>query len=263
MGCVYRITFPNDKKYIGQTIGSLKKRLRQHDKNADRGVKYIVYSAIRKYGWENLKFECVFETDDKEFLNLIESELIAKEQTKVPFGYNSTDGGDGTKNLSPLVRKAVGQHNKARYDKDPSLRFEAASLFSSYWNGETRLSRIGEKHKMSRLSNEEVLQIKDLLFFGPYSVCRIAKFYNVSSSTIKRIKDGSVWSHLTKISSEDFSKRAYKKQSDEKAIRVLELTKEGASSKEISKMLDLSIVVIWKIRTNKSYKHIDRNIYNA
>ena len=50
---VYIYTFPNGKKYIGQTAQPLEKRAKKGEgyKNSP-----AVYNAIKKYGWENIDF---------------------------------------------------------------------------------------------------------------------------------------------------------------------------------------------------------------
>jgi predicted GIY-YIG superfamily endonuclease len=59
MGIIYCLTFPNGKKYIGQTIQQLKARLQQHSKQ-----KYCkaVYNAIQKY--KDYKCDILLEVDN-------------------------------------------------------------------------------------------------------------------------------------------------------------------------------------------------------
>ena len=59
-GVIYMYTSPSNKKYVGQTI-RLNKRIEQHinssrDKN-DTSYDYAFHRAIRKYGYDNMKFE--------------------------------------------------------------------------------------------------------------------------------------------------------------------------------------------------------------
>lgn len=89
---IYKMTFPNGKIYVGQTI-NWTKRLRQHLSSSKKGA-YPVSNAIRKYGWENVKTEFVFCPEDK--LNDLEIEMIRDLNTMVPNGYNLSPGGVST-----------------------------------------------------------------------------------------------------------------------------------------------------------------------
>ncbi len=90
---VYIYTFPNDKKYVGQTCQSLNQRAR-------KGEGYInsplVYSAIKKYGWDNIKIE-TFSCSSKEQMDYLEKYYIRFYKTyDKQFGYNLTFGGEGS-----------------------------------------------------------------------------------------------------------------------------------------------------------------------
>ena len=50
---IYCIMFPNGKRYVGKTECSLDKRMREH-KHRSKYQTTRLYSAIRKYGWDNL-----------------------------------------------------------------------------------------------------------------------------------------------------------------------------------------------------------------
>lgn len=95
---VYIYTFPNGKKYIGQTTQSLNAR-------AKRGEGYIespkVYNAIKKYGWDNIQKE-IIECSSYEEMNLLEEKLIKEFKTQEKdFGYNIANGG----NTTPLTNE--------------------------------------------------------------------------------------------------------------------------------------------------------------
>lgn len=90
---VYIYTFPNGKKYIGQTCQPLNER-------AKKGEGYInspaVYAAIKKYGWENLQIE-TFSCSSKEEMDFLESYYIRFYNTfDKHYGYNLTFGGEGS-----------------------------------------------------------------------------------------------------------------------------------------------------------------------
>jgi predicted GIY-YIG superfamily endonuclease len=77
---VYKHSCPNGKVYIGITSLSLNNRWRNGE-----GYKRskLFYRAIKKYGWENIKHEILFEDLSKEQAEAKEIELIKL--------YNSTN----------------------------------------------------------------------------------------------------------------------------------------------------------------------------
>lgn len=92
---LYKISFPTHlttKCYIGITAKSLKQRFKSHCGNASKS---LISKAIRKYGRENAAMIIIAEYDNWESLCFAEKEAIKKYNTKVPHGYNLTDGGEG------------------------------------------------------------------------------------------------------------------------------------------------------------------------
>lgn len=86
---VYMLTFPNKKKYIGVTQRELKKRF-------DYGCGYAynkeMYKDIKKYGWDSIKKEIVYISNDIEKAYNKEIDYIAKYKT-TKNGYNKSTGG--------------------------------------------------------------------------------------------------------------------------------------------------------------------------
>ena len=92
MYSVYKHTSPKGKVYIGITSMNPLKRW-----NNGRGYKHnsYFYSAIQKYGWENIKHEILFDNLTKEEAEQKEIELIAKyKSNQRGYGYNLTSGGE-------------------------------------------------------------------------------------------------------------------------------------------------------------------------
>jgi len=88
---IYLITnIENKKKYVGITKFSIEERFVQHTK---RG--FLLTEAIQKYGKQNFSIELVEEVESAERAYELEIFYIQKYNTKVPNGYNLTDGGDG------------------------------------------------------------------------------------------------------------------------------------------------------------------------
>lgn len=89
---VYIYTFPNGKKYVGQTIHTINERAKQGEGYVNSPA---VYNAIKKYGWSNLIIE-IFPCQSKEEMNNLERYYIDLYNTTNPqYGYNLTIGGEG------------------------------------------------------------------------------------------------------------------------------------------------------------------------
>lgn len=111
-GVIYLITSPKQKHYVGQTVQSLEKRMKQHKHSADTGEDGCpkLCRAIRKYGWENLTKQIIAVAYSKNELDTLEIENIIKYDS-FQNGYNAHPGGlytcDGftaRKNLSEAHR---------------------------------------------------------------------------------------------------------------------------------------------------------------
>lgn len=94
-GCLYSLTFPNGKRYIGITAGALSRRLSLHKSHAKTGRTGAVYNAIRKYGPAGFVAETLVVAADWEYLCDLEKKAIAIFGTLAPCGYNLTAGGEG------------------------------------------------------------------------------------------------------------------------------------------------------------------------
>jgi group I intron endonuclease len=115
---VYLVTNKvNGKKYVGQTVQTLKKRWSSHgsDMKRRRGPHALVH-ALLKYGKENFSIRTLKICRTREELNTLEKHLIVKFKTKAPNGYNITDGGDGTPGL-PWTPKQRARWIKANRGK--------------------------------------------------------------------------------------------------------------------------------------------------
>lgn len=97
MGCIYLARCKvNGKGYIGFTF-DLTQRQEGHKRDAYDGSILAFHCAIRKYGWDAFEWSILYqdEDDDREWMGWWERKFIRELKTKVPNGYNMTDGGDG------------------------------------------------------------------------------------------------------------------------------------------------------------------------
>lgn len=152
MGIVYCLTSPSNKKYIGQTIRGLDKRLSEHEQRPDC---LIIFNAIKKYGIENLKREILFtnDDDDEDELDEIEIKYIKEMNTLYPNGYNIRTGGKRGKHCQAsrermrLAKLGSKNHN---YGKPRSEKTKLKISFAK--KGEKHHfygKKLSEKHKLN------------------------------------------------------------------------------------------------------------------
>jgi group I intron endonuclease len=133
---VYEAKFPNGKRYIGQTVKALDRRVIEH-KHAAKYNTRRVYSAARKYGWENIVWTVLVKCDTIEEMNETEINLIKKYKTlDKKYGYNMREGGEGgrhSEETKQILREKLGGKNNPMADKDP-------------WNKGKKLSKEHREH---------------------------------------------------------------------------------------------------------------------
>jgi len=115
-GCLYSLTFPNGKRYIGITAGALSRRLSLHKSHAKTGRVGAVYNAIRKYGAAGFVAETLVVAADWEYLCDLEKKAIAAFGTLAPCGYNLTAGGEGFlgQTFTPEQRARMSEARKGK-----------------------------------------------------------------------------------------------------------------------------------------------------
>ena len=94
--CVYKLTFPNQKIYIGQTC-DLKHRWRGQGNGYKHA--FLVYRAIQTFGWQNIIKEIIEE-------NLSQEAALAKERELIDF-YHSADSQYGYNGVGGTVEGKV------------------------------------------------------------------------------------------------------------------------------------------------------------
>jgi hypothetical protein len=104
-GVIYCITNQiNGKKYVGQTIVPLRKRMSRH-----KYAESAIGNAIRKYGFDNFKVEVLHEAR-QEVLGDIEKECILNHDSMYPNGYNLTLDCSNYRTFCDHSLKKKGKH---------------------------------------------------------------------------------------------------------------------------------------------------------
>jgi group I intron endonuclease len=115
-GCLYALTFPNGKQYIGITSGTLRRRVNLHRSHANTGRPGAVYNAIRKYGTRGFDAKVLVIASDWDYLCNLEQKAIAAFGTMAPGGFNLTLGGEGRQGYtySEAERVAMSEARKGK-----------------------------------------------------------------------------------------------------------------------------------------------------
>lgn len=121
----------NGKKYVGQTVQTLKGRWSYHKSPASRclGLK----SAIEKYGVDNFVIKEVAKASSQEEMDALEKEWIVKENSMSPNGYNLISGGGAGKVYSKESRKKMSESRK-KYKQSPESNAKGAKTRSGTGN---------------------------------------------------------------------------------------------------------------------------------
>lgn len=149
---VYLITFPNNKKYCGYS-SNIKRRWRNEN---EYNKQLVVYRAIKKYGWNNLKKEILYVFDNaadalkQEAICIQEMDLLNKEK-----GYNVVPGGGdpphGLQYVSEEGYKKMQENGKRL----------AQEVWGNPENAEYAKQRMKEEiHKKRMLLSKEELKEK-------------------------------------------------------------------------------------------------------
>ncbi len=179
--CLYVITSPSGKQYIGVTTRKLSARISDHANDAVRSKGPArdrpLLRAYRKYGKEAMKARKLVVSKDFGYLCLLERSAIEVFGTLVPNGYNATDGGqnsfrhtDETKEKIAAVsrrtwlRTKVKRSEKSRSRmqdpeyrekcmrklRDPGVRARQGESMKKVWTDPEYRARLSEAIKVGR-----------------------------------------------------------------------------------------------------------------
>ena len=191
---VYRHIFPNGKSYIGITC--VKPYYYRWRAGSSYSQQPKVHNAIRKYGWENIRHELLYENLTQVEANRIEQAMIAKYDS-VKNGYNVSIGGGGTYGIpcSAETKLKIGKANKGKpwngYDHFAKYRKEHGA-----WNKGGHLTpeqyrKIVEERRArcnKPISAYDPITLKCILHFD--SCVNAAKELNVLAQEISRCARG-------------------------------------------------------------------------
>lgn len=243
LGRIYLITNTvNGKRYVGQTIKSVEKRLKEHFKAAFvENRRAIICSAIRKYGKDNFSVICVQDNIAINDLDVAEQYWVKHYDTFGENGYNATTGGnqcrisDETKlKISAALKGKLKseEHKKKMSKAQKGIKIGSLNSFYGKTHSEETIEKIkatlqgqmdgelnpfygkqhseesrnkmsashigkqtGEKHPRSKLTEKDVLEIRELIKNG-VSRNDLSIRYGVSKGAINKIATRENWSHI-------------------------------------------------------------------
>lgn len=163
MGVIYlRTNKVNGKKYVGQAV-DIEQRQRTW-KSINHYAGKAIYNARNKYGIDAFDFEILKECEDEE-LNQWEMYYIKELNTKVPNGYNMTDGGEASwikgKHLSEEHKRKIGDGNKDKKRSEESKR-KWSEAHKGKLLSEGHRSKISEALKGRKPSKKCILKSIDV-----------------------------------------------------------------------------------------------------
>lgn len=198
---IYTITNQlNGKIYVGQTTKSIEHRIQSHRNSMVSGVDTHIYRAMRKYGWENFKFEVIATAQSQQELDQLEEFYIQKFDA-IRSGYNMAPGGSRNVMNSPVV---AAKHDAKMRTADVRQRI-SASMKQSYIDrgGPTaehrkhlsearkRLYEQGWRLPKQKLSPEHQQALMDSHNKAVYCINESGEVV----ASFDRVKDAAIWWH--------------------------------------------------------------------
>jgi group I intron endonuclease len=154
--CVYMHTFPNGKRYIGQT--KQKPEYRWSNGNGYKGCSYV-FSAIKKYGWNNIQHEVLIDGICREEADKWEDSLIALYRTnEKAYGYNLRSGGTSGYEYTCEVKAKMSANRKGKKQSEETRKKHSEALKKYYSTHEVseetrkKLSQANKGKKGRKLS---------------------------------------------------------------------------------------------------------------
>lgn len=156
---IYLITNKiNGKRYVGQTIQTLKNRWSKHCHPTHANVTMPVVRAIKKYSKENFDIKVLAKCDSKKEMDHRESYYIKLLNTRSPNGYNLLSGGARGLHTEETKKKiAYAQTGEKNHNFGKTASFETRNKMSIGHTGLKRSEEVkkacservkGEKHPM-------------------------------------------------------------------------------------------------------------------
>lgn len=159
---VYRHTTPNGKVYIGIT-GMEHPECRWRSNGAGYKNNHHFWSAIQKYGWDNIQHDILMSDLTLHDAQLEERRLISEYKSNDPmYGYNNTTGGDyHTQKFNQVVIDKLRDNAKKMWSTPEIRKKLVAGLTGHTVSAATKL-KISNSKRGVKLSHPSKLHGKSL-----------------------------------------------------------------------------------------------------
>lgn len=206
------------KVYIGQTWYKIKTRMATHKRDVRNGAKFKLHNSMRKYGIDTFTISILETCETQIKANELEDFYILQFNS-IENGLNLKRGG-ATGSFSEQSRKKMskskmGKKNNRygivgkdhpmfgkRHTAAAKKKINESQTGDKHWMYGKSISkkekiRLAEmSHKMAKLNEQKVREIKILLREGKISLIDIAKMYDITDSNVRSIKKGNTWSQV-------------------------------------------------------------------
>lgn len=195
----------NDKVYIGITSSSLNHRWKLHILSMQyKPHQSALHRAMKKYGVENFLMRQIKNCGTWEELCLWEKRTIIEKNTKVPNGYNITDGGEGAFGVkrSDEFKKKLSENKKLFYKDEEKRKEQSINSIRTHNTKEALVkSKIRSKSlwKDCDYRNKTVAAIIKATRENP-------KWMECAKSRNRKLAQNPKWVENTKIRNKEFPK---------------------------------------------------------
>lgn len=156
-GCIYKITAPSGRAYIGQSR-RVKDRLMEHSRSHLKHKRYKCHAlaaAIEKYGWDSMTVEILEDGLTEGELNDREIKLIKEHDTLKPNGYNIMAGGS----ICPWDNPDTADHLRKIHKTEDYVQKQRNS-----WN-DTRRAKM-KKSNQDRNAKDGLKRIREIAAYA-------------------------------------------------------------------------------------------------
>lgn len=207
MICIYKITNPNNKIYIGKTI-NFKKRINSYSSLHCKTQK-LLYRSFVKYGFDNHKIEVLEKFNNDDILSEKEKFYIKQFNSynyENDNGLNLTIGGEGIGSVSEYHKKKIILSNSTRvisektrllmsekrkeriYDPNTGIKISLA-LKGKSKNKKRKLSDLHKENiSINNFKNKVIVDIETGIFF--INVSDASESYGINRNTLKNYLNG-------------------------------------------------------------------------
>ncbi len=235
MKCIYlRTNLINGKQYVGQAVDF--DRREKEWRGSKCYSKGVIDRARTKYGFDNFKVEILRECETQDELSKWEMYYIKELNTKIPNGYNLTDGGEGLNGYQHTeeTRKKLSESLKGRVSPRKGIKL----------SDEAKV-KLSESHKGQKAWNKGIPQTEE--HKRKQSIAMKGRTF--SEETKKKMSEARKG---LLVNRKDQSKTVYQYTVDGKLVKIWESTAECGRNE--FKFQNVSACCVGKIKTYKGYK---------